>query len=391
MTVEMREVLCVAVLAALLAVGHAGSFKGSVPPKPKVPNSFVAHITLYATKSPIGSGIMYYALNQSAYSVSVARMEPFTGLQLNTSMYFVEDGMFMVTNDACRPFNDSKFYNMFDWVNSPDATYAGQKQVDGRTCDEWVLDVSTAFLSQCVIGNIPVRSSVLSKTMNTGTTQIYHTFTPDSPSPAQFQVPKQCMEPAQLCPGPKNSNSTMDVYLFHPNDTTGTIDNQDVADLLGDVGFICSDVLSNHTEIDHYQYVSAYTLNLIDTWAPYQLCNNYPGVCIGKSSPVVGREASFGVKKDAGQCTDNRAIGSWLSLPKAGMCQVPEPLNVATNCTWQIVERIKTIDGKCLLEDMGLKAACLEDRKFPFPISTAIFYHAFSNEGCPNIVPKAEV
>eukprot|EP00049_Salpingoeca_infusionum_P027986 m.35422 g.35422 ORF g.35422 m.35422 type:complete len:248 (+) comp9889_c0_seq2:137-880(+) len=178
MTVEMREVLCVAVLAALLAVGHAGSFKGSVPPKPKVPNSFVAHITLYATKSPIGSGIMYYALNQSAYSVSVARMEPFTGLQLNTSMYFVEDGMFMVTNDACRPFNDSKFYNMFDWVNSPDATYAGQKQVDGRTCDEWVLDVSTAFLSQCVIGNIPVRSSVLSKTMNTGTTQIYHTFTP---------------------------------------------------------------------------------------------------------------------------------------------------------------------------------------------------------------------
>lgn len=35
---------------------------------------------------------------------------------------------------------------------------------------------------------------------------------------------------------------------------------QDVADLLGDTVFICAD--SNHTSLDHYEWVSRYTLQV---------------------------------------------------------------------------------------------------------------------------------
>ncbi len=70
-------------------------------------------------------------------------------------------------------------------------------------------------------------------------------------------------------------------YIFHPNNTVGDIANQDVADALGDTGFICADALSNNTDRDHYDWVSLYELEVYNKWGQYQFCNDYPGyVCI---------------------------------------------------------------------------------------------------------------
>jgi hypothetical protein len=66
-------------------------------------------------------------------------------------------------------------------------------------------------------------------------------------------------------------------YIFHPNNTVGVIENQNVADALGDAGFICYDTLGNGTTYDHYQWVSLYDLQVFDKWGQYQLCNEYPG------------------------------------------------------------------------------------------------------------------
>lgn len=56
------------------------------------------------------------------------------------------------------------------------------------------------------------------------------------------------------------------------------IDNQDVADMLGDVLFVCADAISNNTQMDNYSYVSHYSVQMLTSWGVYQECNGYPGV-----------------------------------------------------------------------------------------------------------------
>lgn len=123
----------------------------------------------------------------------------------------------------------------------------------------------------------------------------------------------------------------------------------------------------------------------------------------------VGREAAFGVTADAGQCSDNSQYGSWFSLPTAGQCQDPnQPMSIAGNCTWRIIvrrlrsdsklfstlflpqERVKTIDGKCLLQTQGMLASCLKETKLPVTNTLKIFSQAFASSdpnqgGCPDV------
>lgn len=105
----------------------------------------------------------------------------------------------------------------------------------------------------------------------------------------------------------------------------------------------------------------------------------------------VGREASFGVNALSGQCTNNSNVGSWYSLPADGECQSPdEPLSLEGKCTWRIKQRVKTIDGKCLLHQQGMLASCFHEARLPMAKTRAIFNAAFASDdtakgGCPAI------
>ena len=100
------------------------------------------------------------------------------------------------------------------------------------------------------------------------------------------------------------------------------------------------------------------------------------------------------MKPKGGQCADNSDVGNWYSLPAAGVCPADQPLSLANNCTWRIKERVKTIDGDCVLKEHNMVASCLAERHVPFTKTAAIFEKAFkfdekSKGGCPNIVPLA--
>lgn len=87
----------------------------------------------------------------------------------------------------------------------------------------------------------------------------------------------------------------------------------------------------------------------LDTrWGAYSLCNGYPGECLGFETYAVGREASFGVKPNGGQCDDNHAIGNWYSFPKDGMCTSPSDV-VGKDCSWRVKQRVRTVEIRCAL------------------------------------------
>lgn len=193
-----------------------------------------------------------------------------------------------------------------------------------------------------------------------------------------------------------------DAYIFHPANVFD-IYNEDVADLIGDTAFICADNLANHTSADAYQWVSRYSLQVWTGWGDYAECNrpspSEEGVCISKEKYLVGREASFGLKPHAGQCVDNSDVGVWLSLPEAGMCQNESQVigpEGTGDCSWRIVQKLKTINGTCLLKQQGMLESCSKETDFPFAKTTAILASAFNSSdpsqgGCPDISPTATV
>lgn len=221
---------------------------------------------------------------------------------------------------------------------------------------------------------------------------IHETLT--SSDEALLQIPDQCLEPPPICDG--GEVTELDVYIFHPANQFDLY-NEDVADLLGDTAFICSDAASGHTDSDAYEWVSRYSLQVWSGWGDYGECNrpspHEEGVCISFEDYAVGREASFGLKPKGGQCVDNSDIGSWYSLPKDGMCQNDTQTlgpKGDGNCSWRVVEKLKTINGTCLLKDQGMLNSCLSETSLPFKKTQYVLFNAFNETdpakgGCPDI------
>mgnify|MGYP004148479947 CR=1 FL=1 len=44
-----------------------------------------------------------------------------------------------------------------------------------------------------------------------------------------------------------------------------------MADLLGDVVFVCTDAVDNHTDIDNYRYITHYKLEVVTKWGQYEV------------------------------------------------------------------------------------------------------------------------
>lgn len=126
--------------------------------------------------------------------------------------------------------------------------------IDGRQCNEWVLLTSTANLSLCATNDRPVEL----RYNLTYYPYIYgYAFGDDFHAGEQnasaFIVPSRCYNET-ICPGAPNSTEYISAYIFHPKNTTGMIENQDVADLLGDTAFICEGVAAGSScfHITHY-------------------------------------------------------------------------------------------------------------------------------------------
>ena len=178
------------------------------------------------------------------------------------------------------------------------------------------------------------------------------------------------------------------IYVFHPANEFN-ISGQDVGDGTGDVFFVCEDVLTNQgTSVDHhYQWITMWNLLHNPRLGQYQNCNGYPPQCLGAENFLVGHEAGNGLGKPlAGQCDRNPLTGEWWSLPEGGRCR-GATTPAGGKCTW-VATRQKTIDSKCLLDQLSFKSACAVDGRAPFAVATKVFLIAFAQDdpskgGCP--------
>eukprot|EP01060_Flectonema_neradi_P041424 TRINITY_DN983_c0_g1_i2.p1 TRINITY_DN983_c0_g1~~TRINITY_DN983_c0_g1_i2.p1 ORF type:complete len:408 (+),score=90.44 TRINITY_DN983_c0_g1_i2:44-1225(+) len=315
----------------------------------------------------------------------------------NWTQWTITDGTYFSTSGQIRKFADAtSFYDMFGWV--PETTFSGTTTINNKTVNIWELSTPTAFFQYYVSDDgTPVRQVAnISAARLPGdpatwqnTTMDFMTFEPVAP-PSEFSdlnTTAALYPPA--CPPPEDPTPVvLDMYIFHPSGENN-ISGQDTADAIGDAAFVCLDVLSNNTKNDNYSVVSLYSVEVYPQFGQYKQCNHYePSYCIGAEPILVGREGGLGYGQVfQGQCTANDLIGSWYSLPPAGQCANGTRPTSPDVCTWRIVEKVKTIDVKCLFQ-RGMFDACKADVRLPFPKTTNIFVTAFEQDdpskgGCP--------
>jgi len=342
---------------------------------------------------------MYYDLKNRRSNISVVEPPTLGNFSTRFGELALNNSFFVNINDRCQPLDNGTFGDYFSWVAV--AKYMGQKTLgprfQNRTCDVWqYISGSLINLTLCAQGNLPVTLTIIQHD-STQSFAIYFEkdFFPGTPAASLFVPPESCLIPDPLCDG--GAVSELDAFIFHPANMFDLY-NENVADLLGDTVFICADSISNHSQVDQFQWVSRYTLQVWSGWGQYAECNrptpNETGTCIGTEKFSVGRESAFGVKEKCGQCTDNSDVGSWYALPTAGMCnsttQTLGPNVTLGHCSWRMLNKTKTIDGKCLLKTNDMLGVCIKEGNYPFTQSSALLLQAFessdpSKGGCPSI------
>eukprot|EP01102_Stenamoeba_stenopodia_P009548 TRINITY_DN2828_c0_g1_i1.p1 TRINITY_DN2828_c0_g1~~TRINITY_DN2828_c0_g1_i1.p1 ORF type:complete len:447 (-),score=77.83 TRINITY_DN2828_c0_g1_i1:47-1387(-) len=317
----------------------------------------------------------------------------YTSLANNVSNYFL-------INEICRTLPGvGSFKSLFSWITY--SNYNGQVTIDGRLCNEWLLPVPQLggnLVLDVLASNssVPVRFSApfkpFTSTENGNITYIFSTqFTVEPIDPSVFEIPDNCYHQL-VCPAGPTVNTSF--YLFHSVDDY-TLINTNVADLLGDVGFVCQALLGD--AFTYFSWISEYEMEVNTTWGQYGFCNF--GSCIGGASDRIGKEAPDGVTVQGGQCANNSDIGNWFSLPPFNSSLCPSYANgtVGINgtewygCGWNVIKKVKTIDGTCLQKN-GFEQACRNDTTFPFPTAQTVWKAAFATEdpnqgGCPEIGP----
>ena len=228
------------------------------------------------------------------------------------------------------------------------------------------------------------------------------------PNPALL-VPPDCDTTAYACDGGRVE--TMTAYIFHPR-AKMTVDdqlaNQNVGDAMGDSLFICMDAVANHTQLDAYQWISQWELEVWTGFGSYQQCNGYGAGNICKANFgvqgqewLVGKMAAAGLPPPApkggctpktcsvGRCDANPGVGSWYSLPASGQCASGQTPGPQSQCSWRAVRRVKTIDATCPLQTHGMLATCAPGK---LAQSTQILTKAFASSstsplagGCPAV------
>eukprot|EP01064_Diplonema_japonicum_P022661 TRINITY_DN326_c0_g1_i13.p1 TRINITY_DN326_c0_g1~~TRINITY_DN326_c0_g1_i13.p1 ORF type:complete len:417 (+),score=118.66 TRINITY_DN326_c0_g1_i13:58-1251(+) len=319
-----------------------------------------------------------------------------------TSNYYLGLDVFLQLNDRNYPQAPQKaFPDMFAWV--PATSFVRNTTINNIAVQEYFLKApSGTFYYYSTPDGVPVRThmnltipglpgqppvrAVLQDTFSNVSYTVDPTVFTSFNKTAGLDPP--------VCAGPSNPPPvTLDMYIFHPRDNA-TLVNQNTADIMGDTNFVCLDALSNHTAQDHYDVASWYKVEVLPVWGQYQLCNGYPGDCMGAENKRIGRELAFGVTQFGGQCNEEDAneVGVWWSMPADGECKEGQVPSEGV-CSWRVVRRVKTIDAvKCLFGELGMLDSCRKEQRPPYPVTSDMYRRAFTEDsvaqrGCPPINP----
>ena len=169
------------------------------------------------------------------------------------------------------------------WAAIPSVSeYAGQHSVAGRSCALWRFTRGSGSVNQslCADGNIPVELNISTRNTSSAAAikEMHATY---QFGPLSMQVDPSLLEKPAICDhvAPPCGNGvgaepvTLDAYVFHPGLSAidYSIEDQNVADLLGDALFICFDLLQHQkTFADHnYSLISRYSLHVSPAFGQY--------------------------------------------------------------------------------------------------------------------------
>jgi hypothetical protein len=341
-------------------------------------------VTLSDMKLPFAPS-EYVGTSMEWFNSTVFNIDNATFFRINGNKYFAG--------------GDSPFNDLFSWV--PAAEYGGEIIVRGQTLHRWTYNTQGSSMSTSFEMLVSMDGSPVSVSQNLSVPSSIYNLTYDFSSflPGLGEI-EQILDAfnetdyfnPMICPAPSSAAPTnVSMWIFHAKHVMD-IFGQDLGDEAGDVVFVCQDVIANQSlATDHgYEWLTEWEIELVPRWGQYQNCNGHPPQCIGKENFWVGREHAeyMGAPSSQRQCgASNKPTGVWFSLPIGGQCK-----NGARpgdgSCTWRIVRRVKTIEGKCLIEGHGFKHACIAEQRSPFPTATQLFKDAFASEdpgkgGCP--------
>jgi len=382
------------------------------PSKPRIPLLWSAKVNqstiingqVQATIVPLGDGRMVEdtrAKRKATFSAAKFPWAPasFVGSEkewMNFTTFFTSDYMGFLLNGQpldASIYGAAKFSATFGWLIGAHA--GGMKPYNGSSFQSWRFDLGADHFELLADAHgVPVYSVTNVSAPGLGNYTTIVSFSgwradasqlPDvwvGYNETAFKEPEACPPPSD--PTPVDTP----IFIFHPKNNFD-IAGQDVGDGTGDVFFVCVDVLTNKPSgVDHhYQWLTSWTVHHNPHLGQYQNCNGYPPKCLGANDFLVGHEAAQGLGAPfGGMCETNGQTGEWWSLPVGGECKggaTPE----GGTCTWKAT-RQKTIDSKCLLDQLGFKEACKHGGRAPFEEATKIFYGAFAHDepgqgGCP--------
>lgn len=316
-------------------------------------------------------------------------------LSINQSSAFCQNVTIGEGADSVCKAMPAPFYDPFRWLRA--AKQNGTSTVDGENCTVWVLEYtmpgtsSTMRLSASIAGDSMPRELNVSgfRGGKLGNSQMKFSNVQAGPQEdVAFAPSTACATnyPTPACPN--QGNADLDVYRVHGTTEPLTLENRNVGDALGDLGFFCL-MAANDSSL-----VSRWTVSANTSWGQYGYClyNQKTGnVCYGNTGKQVGRESSLGLGEGhlQGQCSANKDVGSWYAFPKEGQCGDGEAIGT-NGCTWGAAKRIRTVSASCILKDRGLLQACAaEFGHAPFLKATAIFEAALASSdpthgGCPD-------
>eukprot|EP01102_Stenamoeba_stenopodia_P021369 TRINITY_DN8597_c0_g1_i1.p1 TRINITY_DN8597_c0_g1~~TRINITY_DN8597_c0_g1_i1.p1 ORF type:complete len:410 (+),score=71.22 TRINITY_DN8597_c0_g1_i1:42-1232(+) len=376
----------------LIAPTSSSSSSSSFTPPPSPPN-----VTLYSDPYAIQfynvssfvvpalfSNVSIWCDNEANYMRTDVVQYTYN-MAVNYSTIFTPSTSVETINGVCRP-STAAYENLFDFLS--EAHYESTQavvQFSGReiVCDWFSHSGHTTKHRLCAVGDTLVRYEAIGQTSIT-IVDFSGYFSVGPFNHDVFDISPECYENITCAPGPVEA---IEVYNFHDAEDFA-LNNTNVADLSGDGNFFCTAVYTK--AFGYFQWISQWQIEVNTTWGEYAFCNF--GACYKDDTVLVGRQAAYGFGAPlAGQCTDNGLIGDWYSLPTISNCGPDQ--NVGDNgCTWKVIERSKTINASCLIEQ-GIDAVCEQEiSQIPFVGAQQIFAKAFLSDdpeegGCPPIQP----
>eukprot|EP00300_Choanocystis_sp_HF-7_P000979 c10806_g1_i1.p1 GENE.c10806_g1_i1~~c10806_g1_i1.p1 ORF type:complete len:442 (+),score=73.98 c10806_g1_i1:29-1327(+) len=335
---------------------------------------------------------------KSSLLATTFNMQIFLPCWRNTSTYAFSDSGYLLNNDACAQLPGSKFSDVWGWIALAD--YSGKASFAGRSCDLWAYNSPDLQFNGtvCVSSDDPTTPLVLvvsivssfypgMATAPQTTVSAFNTFTAAPPPATVFELPESCTSPPVTCKD--QGVATMDMFLAHPHELFN-LTGQNSADMLGDVTFTCQDVTQNRTQRDGYDVISHVRVQVSTKWSQYAPCNGYPSICLGPEHFLVGREAAYGCGDAlSGRCAESSEVGFWFSLTAGGECHGKQSIHDG-ECSWKLLERVKTVTMDCVFDTHEMYQQCLDPSGEDGAL--VIFDRAFASDdvsdgGCPDVKP----